>query len=78
MFRSTQLRFAVIALFAVAAISLTAVSARAFNQESSGAGGAAIRRLLIQTSGSTFSATARAHNNSNRVVRGSSASNGAN
>jgi len=39
MFRSTQLRFAVIALFAVAAVSLTAVSARAFSQESSGTGG---------------------------------------
>ena len=38
MFRSTQLRFAVIALFAVAAVSLTAVSARALSQESSGAG----------------------------------------
>ena len=38
MFRSTQLRFAVIALFAVAAVSLTAVSARALNEESSGAG----------------------------------------
>jgi hypothetical protein len=38
MLRSTQLRFAVIALFAVAAVSLTAVSARALSQESSGAG----------------------------------------
>jgi hypothetical protein len=36
MLRSTQLRFAAIALFAVAAISLTAASARAFSQESSG------------------------------------------
>jgi hypothetical protein len=39
MFRSTELRFAAIALFAVAAVSLTAASARAFNQESSGASG---------------------------------------
>jgi hypothetical protein len=39
MFRSTQLRFAAIALFAVAAISLTAASARAFSQENLGAGG---------------------------------------
>jgi hypothetical protein len=39
MFRSTQLRFAVVGLFAVAAVSLTAVSARAFSQESSGTGG---------------------------------------
>ena len=39
MFRSTQFRFAVIALFAVAAISLTTASARAFGQENSGAGG---------------------------------------
>ena len=38
MFRSTQFRFAVIALFAVAAVSLTAVSARALSQESNGAG----------------------------------------
>ena len=34
----TQFRFAVIALFAVAAVSLTAVSARALSQESNGAG----------------------------------------
>ena len=79
MFRSTQFRFVVIALFAVAAVSLTAVSARALSQESNGAGEIrAIRRLLIQTSRSTFSASAWAHNNSNRVVRGSSVSNGAN
>ena len=39
MFRSTQLRFATIALFAVAAVSLTAASARAFSQENGGAGG---------------------------------------
>ena len=41
MFRSTQLRFAVIALFAVAvaAVSLTTASARAFSQENSAAGG---------------------------------------
>ncbi len=39
MFRSTQLRFTVIALFAVAAVSLTTASARAFSQENSGAGG---------------------------------------
>lgn len=39
MVRSTQFRFAVIALFAVAVISLTDVSARAFSQESSGTGG---------------------------------------
>ena len=41
MFRSTQLRFAAIVLFAVAAVSLTAVSAKAFSQENlniSGAG----------------------------------------
>ena len=39
MFRSTQFRFAAIALFAVAAVSLTAVSARAFSQENLGSGG---------------------------------------
>jgi hypothetical protein len=39
MFRSTQLRIAVIALFAVAAMSLATTSARAFGQENSGAGG---------------------------------------
>jgi hypothetical protein len=39
MFRPTELRFAAIVLFAVAAISLTAASARAFNQENGGAGG---------------------------------------
>ena len=39
MFRSTQFRFAVIALFAVAAIPLTTAAARAFSQENSGAGG---------------------------------------
>ena len=39
MFRSTQLRFAAIALFAVAAVSLTTVSARAFSQENSGSAG---------------------------------------
>jgi hypothetical protein len=39
MFRTTQLRFATIALFAAAAVSLTAASARAFNQENGGAGG---------------------------------------
>jgi hypothetical protein len=39
MFRSPQLRFAVIALFAVAAISLTTASARAFSQENGGSGG---------------------------------------
>jgi hypothetical protein len=38
MFRSMQFRFAVIALFAVAAIPLTTASARAFSQENSGAG----------------------------------------
>jgi hypothetical protein len=38
MFRSTKLRFAVIALFAAAAVSLTAVSAGAFSQGNSGAG----------------------------------------
>jgi hypothetical protein len=41
MFRSTELRFAAIGLFAVAAVSLTAASARAFNQESGGASGGA-------------------------------------
>jgi hypothetical protein len=39
MFQSTQLRFAMIALFTVAAVGLTAASARAFSQESGGAGG---------------------------------------
>jgi hypothetical protein len=39
MLRSMQFRFAVMALFAVAAVSLTAASARAFSQESGGAGG---------------------------------------
>ena len=39
MFRSTQFRFAVIALFAVAAIPLTTASAGAFNQENLGGGG---------------------------------------
>jgi hypothetical protein len=39
MFRSTQLRFAAIALFATAAVSLTTASARAFGQDSGGAGG---------------------------------------
>jgi hypothetical protein len=38
MFRSTKVRFAVIALFAVAAVSLAAASARAFSQGNSGAG----------------------------------------
>lgn len=38
MFRSTKVRFAVTALFAVAAVSLTAASARAFNQGNSGVG----------------------------------------
>jgi hypothetical protein len=38
MFRSMQFRFAVIALFAVAAIPLTTASARAFSQENSDAG----------------------------------------
>ena len=38
MFRSMQLRFAMIALFAVAAVSLTAASARAFSQGNGGAG----------------------------------------
>ena len=40
MFRSTEARFAAIALFTVAAVSLTAASARAFSHESGGAGGA--------------------------------------
>jgi hypothetical protein len=39
MFRSMQLRFAMMALFAAAAVSLTAASARAFSQESGGASG---------------------------------------
>jgi hypothetical protein len=38
MFRSTQFRFAVIALFAVAAVSLATTSAQAFSRENSGAG----------------------------------------
>ena len=38
MFRSTKVRFAVTALFAVAAVSLTAASARAFNQGNSSVG----------------------------------------
>ena len=39
MFRSWQLRFATIALFALAAVSLTAASAGAFTQENGGTGG---------------------------------------
>jgi hypothetical protein len=39
MLRSTQIRLAVIALFAVAVVSLTAASARAFSQENLGGGG---------------------------------------
>jgi hypothetical protein len=39
LFRSWQLRFATLALFAVAAVSLTAASAGAFSQENGGAGG---------------------------------------
>jgi hypothetical protein len=39
MLRSMQFRFAVMALFAVAAVSLTTASAHAFSQESGGAGG---------------------------------------
>jgi hypothetical protein len=39
MFRSTQLRSAMIALFAVAAVSLTTASARAFSQENGGSAG---------------------------------------
>jgi hypothetical protein len=39
MFRSTQLRIAVMALFAAVAISLATTSARAFSQDNSGAGG---------------------------------------
>jgi hypothetical protein len=38
MFRATQLRFAAVALFAVAAVLLTAASARAFNQGNGGTG----------------------------------------
>ena len=38
MFRSTKVRFAVIAFFAAAAVSLTAASAGAFSQGNSGAG----------------------------------------
>jgi hypothetical protein len=38
MLRSTQVRFAVIALFSVAAVSLTAASAGAFSQGNSGVG----------------------------------------
>jgi hypothetical protein len=38
MFRSTQLRFAAIVLFAVAAVSLTGASARAFSQGNGGTG----------------------------------------
>ena len=38
MFRSTQLRFAAIVLFAVATVSLTAASARAFSQGNGGTG----------------------------------------
>jgi hypothetical protein len=38
MFRSTQLRFAAIVLFAVAAVSLTAASGRAFSQGNGGTG----------------------------------------
>jgi hypothetical protein len=43
MFRSTQIRFAVIALFAVAVVSLTTASARAFSQENLSTGGNATR-----------------------------------
>jgi hypothetical protein len=39
MLRLTQLRFATLALFAVAAVSLTAVPARAFTQQNLSAGG---------------------------------------
>jgi hypothetical protein len=39
MFRSTQARFAVTIVFAIAAVSLAAASARAFSQESGGPGG---------------------------------------
>jgi hypothetical protein len=38
MFRSTQLRFAASVLFAVAAVSLTGASARAFSQGNGGTG----------------------------------------
>jgi hypothetical protein len=38
MFRATQLRFAATVLFAVAAVSLTAASARAFSQGNGGSG----------------------------------------
>jgi hypothetical protein len=38
MFRSTQLRFAAIVLFAVAAVSLAAASAQAFSQGNGGTG----------------------------------------
>lgn len=38
MFRSTQLRLAAIVLSALAAVSLTAASARAFSQENGGTG----------------------------------------
>jgi hypothetical protein len=39
MLRSMQLRFAAIALSAVAAVSLTTATARAFSQDNGGAGG---------------------------------------
>ena len=39
MFRSTQARFTVTIVFAIAAVSLAAASARAFSQESGGPGG---------------------------------------
>lgn len=39
MSRSTQLRFAAIAVFAAAALALTMASARAFSQADTGAGG---------------------------------------
>jgi hypothetical protein len=39
MFRSTQARFAVTVVCAIASVSLAAASARAFSQESGGSGG---------------------------------------
>jgi hypothetical protein len=39
MLRSTQARFALTLVFAVAAVSLAAMAARAFSQESGGSGG---------------------------------------
>ena len=76
MFRSTQLRFAAIALFAVAAVSLTAASARAFSQENGGAGGGDNSTFVDPDEQvNIFGFGTRAHNHSVRMVRCSSTPN---